>query len=134
MLKREFEAIAGYTVSDADYKNIIEPMYLATTLDKQSFVACLDKKRFAQPTKKQALNRLKKMALAYVNYGGYEEWDALQDAFYDYAERFYHVSGGHNEWCYLKEDTGRNGGVLTIYGYLGRVGCLSEDIALYSKY
>ena len=46
MLKSEFEAIAGYRVSDADYYGIIEPMYGATDLNKQDFVNCLNRKRF----------------------------------------------------------------------------------------
>ena len=46
MLKSEFEAIAGYRVSDADYYGIIEPMYGATDLNKQDFINCLNRKRF----------------------------------------------------------------------------------------
>ena len=46
MLKSEFEAIAGYRVSDADYYGIIEPMYGATDLNKVDFISCLNKKRF----------------------------------------------------------------------------------------
>lgn len=47
MMKHEFEALAGYEVSTADYDKIIEPMYLATTLSKEEFVKVIDKKRFA---------------------------------------------------------------------------------------
>ena len=47
MMKHEFEALAGYTVSEKDYTEIIEPMYMATNLDKAEFVKCIDKKRFA---------------------------------------------------------------------------------------
>lgn len=46
MLKSEFEAIAGYRVSDADYYGIIEPMYSATDLNKVDFINCLNRKRF----------------------------------------------------------------------------------------
>ena len=46
MMKHEFEALAGYKVSTADYDNIIEPMYLATNLNKADFVATINRKRF----------------------------------------------------------------------------------------
>ena len=42
----EFERIAGYEVSVEDYNNIIEPMYMATDLDKYEFVKVIDRKRF----------------------------------------------------------------------------------------
>ena len=47
MMKEEFEKIAGYEVSFDDYNNIIEPMYMATSLTKQEFVETINKKRFA---------------------------------------------------------------------------------------
>lgn len=62
MMKHEFEAIAGYEVSNEDYNNIIEPMYMATNLNKQDFVKCIDKKRFALKTQKQLLNEAKKIS------------------------------------------------------------------------
>lgn len=46
MMKSEFEAIAGYKVSHKDYYDIIEPMYMATNLDKYEFVETINKKRF----------------------------------------------------------------------------------------
>lgn len=46
MMKQEFERIAGYEVSMEDYNNIIEPMYMATNLDKYEFVKVVDKNRF----------------------------------------------------------------------------------------
>ena len=51
MMKHEFEALAGYEVSFEDYNRIIEPMYMATELSKEDFVKCIDRKRFALPTK-----------------------------------------------------------------------------------
>lgn len=51
MMKREFEEIAGYEVSNEDYYEIIEPMYMALNLSKSEFVKCMDKKRFAQKPK-----------------------------------------------------------------------------------
>ena len=47
MMKHEFEALAGYEVSTADYDKIIEPMYMATDLSKEDFIKVIDKKRFA---------------------------------------------------------------------------------------
>ena len=47
MMKHEFEAIAGYEVSEEDYRKIIEPMYMATDLSKEEFVKVINKKRFA---------------------------------------------------------------------------------------
>ena len=54
MTKHEFEQIAGYEVSDNDYYNIIEPMYLAVpeNITKTEFVKMLNKKRFALPKEK----------------------------------------------------------------------------------
>lgn len=44
MMKIEFEALAGYEVSVSDYDNIIEPMYMATNLNKAEFVKLSAKK------------------------------------------------------------------------------------------
>lgn len=46
MMKHEFEALAGYEVSNEDYDNIIEPMYYATNLSKQDFIKSLNRKAF----------------------------------------------------------------------------------------
>lgn len=46
MMKYEFEKLAGYEVTTRDYLDIIEPMYMATNLDKSDFVRCLDRNRF----------------------------------------------------------------------------------------
>lgn len=46
MMKFEFEELAGYEVSNEDYNNIIEPMYMAVNLSKQEFVKVIDRKRF----------------------------------------------------------------------------------------
>ena len=62
MMKHEFEKIAGYEVSFEDYNNIIEPMYMATNLDKADFVKCVDRKRFALKTQQQSINGIKKEA------------------------------------------------------------------------
>lgn len=62
MMKEEFEKMAGYEVSFEDYNNIIEPMYMATNLDKSEFVKVLDKKRFALKTGKQYVKEMKQIA------------------------------------------------------------------------
>lgn len=46
MMKFEFEELVGYEVSNEDYDNIIEPMYMAVNLSKQEFVKVIDRKRF----------------------------------------------------------------------------------------
>lgn len=46
MMQREFEALAGITVTAADYDNIIEPMYMATGLGKREFIKTLNLKFF----------------------------------------------------------------------------------------
>jgi len=43
MLREEFEKLAGYKVSAEDYHRIIEPMYMATDLDKKAFVKSINK-------------------------------------------------------------------------------------------
>ena len=60
MMKHEFEALAGYEVSFEDYNRVIEPMYMATELSKEDFVKCIDRKRFALPTKAELLAAMRK--------------------------------------------------------------------------
>ena len=64
MMKHEFEALAGYQVSVEDYNLIIEPMYMATNLNKEDFVKVIDRKRFEVkvPTERQLVNSLRKDA------------------------------------------------------------------------
>ena len=62
MMKHEFEALAGYEVSFEDYNRVIEPMYMATELSKEDFVKCIDRKRFALPTKAELLAAMRKEA------------------------------------------------------------------------
>lgn len=62
MMYEEFENLAGYEVSRSDYINIIEPMYMATTLDKEEFIKCLDKKRFALKAPKSYIKEMRKLA------------------------------------------------------------------------
>lgn len=46
MMKHEFEQIAGYKVSDRDYNEIIEPMYMTVNLSKVDFEKTINRKRF----------------------------------------------------------------------------------------
>ena len=65
MTKQEFEQIAGYEVSADKYYKVIEPMYMATDLDKWEFVKCVNKKAFALKTKKELILEARKIAEQY---------------------------------------------------------------------
>ena len=52
MLKSEFEKLAGYSVSSEDYYDILEPIYMATDLDKKSFVDAVSRKRLEKKRRK----------------------------------------------------------------------------------
>ena len=95
MMKKEFEALAGYEVSFEDYSNIIEPMYMAIGASKQEFVKMLDKKRFALPTKTQLIKQMKQIAEhlketcgRYTDYKAKDELDAIAR---EYARRFHGI-------------------------------------------
>lgn len=92
MMKHEFEKLAGYEVSYEDYKNIIEPMYMATDLSKADFVKCIDRKRFALPTKKQVISQMKKIAQHLMETCGhftdYKAEMELEKIAHAYAGRF----------------------------------------------
>ena len=92
MMKTEFEKIAGYEVSFDDYYNIIEPMYMATNLNKQEFVKTLNKARFALKTKAELLNEIKKLAKQLKktcdHYTDYETQEKLYALVAEMKERF----------------------------------------------
>lgn len=58
MIQFEFEALYGHKVSNHDYHNIIEPMYMATGLSKSEFVKLLDKKAFKAPETKKTIKKM----------------------------------------------------------------------------
>lgn len=58
MMKHEFEAIEGYEVSVSDYDNIIEPMYMATDLNKAEFVKVISKERFALKSREELIQEI----------------------------------------------------------------------------
>ena len=100
MMYEEFMEIAGYEVSYDDYRNIIEPMYMALpiSITKAQFVKMLDKKRFALQTKKQLINQMKKLAQVCADMCEYrscskEEWE-LERLAHDFAKRFYGLDWG----------------------------------------
>lgn len=92
MLKEEFEKIANIEVSLETYKNIIEPMYMATNLDKQTFVSILNLKAFALKSKKQLINDLKKLAKTYYNncihFTDYQTKDKMMEILEEIRDRF----------------------------------------------
>ena len=84
MMWEEFEKLAGYSVTYEDYINVIEPMYMATNLNKQDFVECLNPKRFSleyrrKMLRKQLISDMRVLAqTVFDNLGetGMEGWDA----------------------------------------------------------
>lgn len=109
MMKEEFERLAGYEVSFDDYQKIIEPMYIATDLDKQEFVKCINKNRFALPTKKQLIDEMKKIAAHLFEicgrYTDYESMDELEKKAREFAKRFYHIDWDYDSkaWIYFNK-------------------------------
>lgn len=99
MMKHEFEQIAGYEVTNEDYTNIIEPMYMATNLTKQEFVKVIEKSRFALKTREQ-LKRKMKMYAKHLkdtceHYTDYEAKEKLENIIKEYNERFGAYKGGY---------------------------------------
>lgn len=112
MMKHEFEKIAGYEVTNEDYNNIIEPMYMALPdITKQEFVKMIDKKRFALPTKRQMINNMKKIANHLYEICGHRtDWKAEQELdkiIKAYAKRFYSLDWANDTKVYA----------FTLHGY-----------------
>lgn len=61
MLKEEFERLAGYKVTDDDYYKIIEPMYIATDLNKIEFIRCLNRSKFEHKTREQLVEEKERL-------------------------------------------------------------------------
>lgn len=79
MTKQEFERLAGYEISDTDYRNIIEPMYMATSLNKREFIRCINKKRFAPLTEDELIAAMKKEARHIMEAGDCEHTDSASE-------------------------------------------------------
>lgn len=64
MMHQEFEELAGYEVTAADYYGIIEPMYMAlpASVSKSDFVKMIDRRAFAVPTAADLLRQMRKDA------------------------------------------------------------------------
>lgn len=95
MMKHEFEALAGYEVSFEDYNRVIEPMYMATELSKEDFVKCIDRKRFALPTKAELLAAMRKEVKHLYDICGrccdFESEQRLERLAHTYLKRVYGV-------------------------------------------
>jgi len=93
MMQQEFEQLAGYEVSYDDYVNIIEPMYLATNMDKADFVECINKKRFALKPLKNIIKEMKQCAASLkqtcTHYTDQDTKDRLDELIETYVERKY---------------------------------------------
>lgn len=93
MMKFEFEQIAGYEVSTSDYIQIIEPMYLASSLSKEEFVKTLNKKRFALKPLSSLVKEMKKLSKelkeSCTHYTDYEKKEKLDSIITEYIQRKY---------------------------------------------
>ncbi len=96
MMWEEFEKIAGYEVTYDDYHDVIEPMYMATSLSKQEFVKCLDYKRFSlNYRKQQMLKEMRKIAQGIFDGCGlrtyHDEEHELEKIAKQYAKLFHGI-------------------------------------------
>lgn len=109
MNKNEFEIIAGYEVSVYDYKNIIEPMYMATKLNKTEFVKLINRKEFEITDERKALDKIRLYAellrLNPVKRGFFFAPKWFIDMVDDFALKFY---GSKFTWIGCEEDEIRN--------------------------
>ena len=107
MMYEEFMKIAGYEVAYDTYTDIIEPMYMATpdNITKEQFVAMLDRKAFAMPTRDHLIRDMRKMAkhLAETceHYSDFETAEKLERMAKDFAKRFYGIDWTHDSKSYV---------------------------------
>ena len=105
MMKHEFEELAGYEVTWEDYNKIIEPMYMATEMSKQDFVKCIDKKRFALPTKREMMRKMKTEARHLEEICGhrtdFESEQRLDRLAKQFAKRFYGIDWSNDISTYV---------------------------------
>lgn len=99
MMKHEFETLAGYEVSVADYDNIIEPMYMATQLSKEEFVKVICKERFALKSREELIQEMKGIAehlkQTCDHFTDIEAEEKLREIAEEYKERFGPYKGGY---------------------------------------
>ena len=109
MMWKEFEELAGYEVSYDDYNNIIEPMYMATNMSKADFIKCIDKKRFALPTKREMIKAMRKEAEHLQetcgHYTDYESRERLEALAHKYLKRFYGIEWASDMECFAYFNT-----------------------------
>lgn len=125
MMKEEFEKIAGYEVSLEDYNNIIEPMYLASGLNKKDFAETINKKRFALRPVKDIIREMRSLARhiedTCTHYTDYVAYEHLHEVIEEYMNRKGYIFdgvklAGHQinttmkQCCYYPES-------ITIYGF-----------------
>lgn len=141
MMKQEFEKLAGYEVSDWDYYHIIEPMYTNVYLDKEEFIKTLNKKRFALPTSREIVKKLKAKTKLYVETlptdwnRAFEIKGEIEQMGREFASKYYHWGADpHNEWLYLdvRRDSWTNE-VQSIILHFGTCGSLNKEIILFAK-
>ena len=96
-MKHEFEKLAGYEVTWEDYNNIIEPMYMATNLNKQDFVKTLNKQRFAVTSQEKYVGKLKMLARSLKDTcEHYTDTETLQEftkTIFAYIDRMWGIYG-----------------------------------------
>ena len=106
MMQHEFEALAGYEVSTEDYNNIIEPMYMAVSMDKAEFVKTINKKRFALKPAKSIVKEMKAVAehlkVTCNHYTDFEARERLESLVNEYIKRkgYNHFAGYYIETQY----------------------------------
>lgn len=97
MMHEEFEKLAGYEVSNEDYNNVIEPMYMAVNMSKQDFIKCLNRKQFDKNYKEKQIKRQLQIEMQDIanemhelcGYTDtYEQFNALRDKALEYIEKF----------------------------------------------
>ena len=142
MMKYEFESLAGYKVSDEDYKNYIEPMYMALpdSITKDAFVKMIDKKRFALPTKKQMKKQMREIAKhLYEICGRYSDWRSEEELLKigrQYAKQFYNLDWNNDMDCYVYTDKEyefpnlKRGCTYPVKLVIGRKSTIYEEIEL----
>ena len=81
--------IAGYKVSYDDYKNIIEPMYMAApdSMTKAEFINCLNRKRFEVKTRteNQIIHEARKVSQFLYDNCGRRSYHEEKDKVENYA-------------------------------------------------
>ena len=105
MMWAEFEELAGYRVSYEDYSKVIEPMYMAVNMDKKDFIKCIDKKRFALPTKQEMKKEMRKIANVIFEKCGhtttFDEEEEIDKLAKKYAKIVYGLDWDHDPKVYV---------------------------------